>query len=186
VGVPAYAAMRRPGAMADRMLETLMAGVSPRKYGQVIGDMADTVGVSKSSVGRETIEASERVLKDLIVRDPERLDRHAAPALPTTRRRPPAVLLARGACAPAPRSAGPRASPNTHAIPGQLPSPAAGVSTRPRPALAPGSRPGSPPRARDRAAAGLRPQGRGTSGASGRPRLRPGPAPSDHRRREIR
>ena len=31
--VPAYAAMRRPGAVADRMLEVLMAGVSTRKYG---------------------------------------------------------------------------------------------------------------------------------------------------------
>ena len=59
VEVPAYAAMRRPGALADRMLEILMAGVSTRKYGQVIGEMADTVGVSKSSVSRETIEASE-------------------------------------------------------------------------------------------------------------------------------
>ena len=58
--VPAYAAMRRPGALADRMLEILMAGVSTRKYGHVIGEMADTVGVSASSVSRETIEASER------------------------------------------------------------------------------------------------------------------------------
>ncbi len=68
VEVPAYEAMRRPGAMADRMLEILMAGVSTRKYGQVIGEMADTVGVSKSSVSRETIEASERVLKELMER----------------------------------------------------------------------------------------------------------------------
>lgn len=68
VEVPAYAAMRRPGALADRMLEILMAGVSTRKYGQVIGEMADTVGVSKSSVSRETIEASERVLKELMER----------------------------------------------------------------------------------------------------------------------
>ncbi len=68
VEVPAYAAMRRPGAMADRMLEILMAGVSTRKYGQVIGAMADTVGVSKSAVSRETIEASERVLKGLMER----------------------------------------------------------------------------------------------------------------------
>ena len=33
VEVPAYAAMRRPGAVADRMLEVLMAGVSTRKLG---------------------------------------------------------------------------------------------------------------------------------------------------------
>ena len=45
-----------------------MAGVSTRKYGQVIGEMADTVGVGKSSVSRETIEASERVMKELMER----------------------------------------------------------------------------------------------------------------------
>ena len=68
VEVPAYAAMRRPGAVADRMFEVLMAGVSTRKYGRVIGEMADTVGVSKSAVSRETVEASERVLKELMER----------------------------------------------------------------------------------------------------------------------
>jgi transposase-like protein len=50
------------------MLEILMAGVSTRKYGQVIGEMADTVGVSKSAVSRQTIEAAERVLVELMER----------------------------------------------------------------------------------------------------------------------
>jgi transposase-like protein len=68
VEVPAYAAMKRPGALADRMLEILMAGVSTRKYGKVIGEMADTVGVSKSAVSRQTMEASERVLAELMER----------------------------------------------------------------------------------------------------------------------
>lgn len=68
VEVPAYASMRRPGPLADRMLEILMAGVSTRKYGQVVGEMADTVGVSKSAVSRQTIEASERVLAELMER----------------------------------------------------------------------------------------------------------------------
>lgn len=68
VEVPAYAAMKRPGPLADRMLEILMAGVSTRKYGTVIPEMADTVGVSKSAVSRSTIEASERVLTDLMER----------------------------------------------------------------------------------------------------------------------
>ena len=52
--VPAYLAMQRPGPLADRMLEILLAGVSTRRYGEVIGEMADTVGVSKSAVSRET------------------------------------------------------------------------------------------------------------------------------------
>ena len=34
----------------------------------MIGEMADTVGVSKSAVSRETVEASERVLKELMER----------------------------------------------------------------------------------------------------------------------
>lgn len=68
VEVPAYAAMKRPGPLADRMLEILMAGVSTRKYGTVIPEMADTVGVSKSAVSRQTIEASERVLSELMER----------------------------------------------------------------------------------------------------------------------
>ncbi len=66
--VPAYEAMRRPGALADRMLEILLAGLSTRKYEGVIGQMADTVGVSKSAVSRQFIEASERVLEDLMER----------------------------------------------------------------------------------------------------------------------
>ena len=69
-----YAAMRRPGAVADRMLEVLMAGVSSRTYGRVIGEMADTVGVSKSALSRETVEASQRVLKELMERRPDAWD----------------------------------------------------------------------------------------------------------------
>ena len=50
------------------MLEILLAGVSTRRYGDVIPEMADTVGVSKSAVSREAIEASERVLAELMER----------------------------------------------------------------------------------------------------------------------
>jgi transposase-like protein len=74
VEVPAYEAMKRPGALADRMLEILLAGVSTRKYEGVIGEMADTVGVSKSAVSREFIEASERMLKGLMERRLDELD----------------------------------------------------------------------------------------------------------------
>lgn len=73
VEVPAYEAVKRPGALADRMLEILLAGVSTRSYGRVLPEMADTVGVSKSAVSREFIEASERVLKELMERSLEGL-----------------------------------------------------------------------------------------------------------------
>ena len=81
VEVPAYAAMRRPGAVADRMLEVLMAGVSTRKYGRVIGEMADTVdsdgkkhvlGVREGA--SENAEVTSALLEDLVERglDPGR------------------------------------------------------------------------------------------------------------------
>ncbi len=44
--------MRKDGRLADRMLEILIAGVSTRRYEQVIPEMAETVGVSKSQVSR--------------------------------------------------------------------------------------------------------------------------------------
>jgi putative transposase len=74
VEIPAYKAIREHGGLADRMLQILIAGVSTRRYEQVIPEMAETVGVSKSQVSRETIEAGERLLKDLAERDFSKLD----------------------------------------------------------------------------------------------------------------
>ena len=51
-----------------------MNGFSTRSYEQVIPEMAESVGVSKSSVSRETIEASEAALKDLLERSLEDKD----------------------------------------------------------------------------------------------------------------
>jgi transposase-like protein len=50
------------------MLEILLEGVSTRRYGAVIPKMADTVGVSKSSVSRAAIQASEAQLDKLLNR----------------------------------------------------------------------------------------------------------------------
>ena len=69
VEVPAYAAMRGDGRLADRMLEILMQGVSTRKYEQVLPEMAEQVGVSKSQISRQTMQAGEKLLKDLAERD---------------------------------------------------------------------------------------------------------------------
>ena len=94
VEIPAYEAMRKDGRLADRMLEILIDGVSTRRYEHVLPEMAETVGVSKSQVSRETIEAGERLLKELAERDlsgpgdPGRLDRrHPARAVPRHLRR---------------------------------------------------------------------------------------------------
>jgi len=69
VEIPAYEAMRKDGRLADRMLEILISGVSTRRYEGVLPAMAETVGVSKSQVSREAIEAGERLLKELAERD---------------------------------------------------------------------------------------------------------------------
>jgi transposase-like protein len=65
---PAYAAMQADGRLGRRMLEILMHGVSTRNYRTVLPAMADTVGVAKSSVSREFIDASEAALKQLLER----------------------------------------------------------------------------------------------------------------------
>jgi len=67
VEIPAYEAMQKDCRLADRMLDILINGVSTRRYEHVLPEMAETVGVSKSQVSRETIEAGERLLKGFLV-----------------------------------------------------------------------------------------------------------------------
>jgi transposase-like protein len=68
VPIPAYSAMQDRDGMSSRMLEILLEGVSTRRYQGVIPKMADTVGVSKSSVSRATIQASEAEVEKLLNR----------------------------------------------------------------------------------------------------------------------
>jgi len=74
VEVPAYAAMQDDERLGARMLDLLMKGVSTRNYAGVIGAMADTVGVSKSAVSRETIEAAEKSIDAVLARRFDELD----------------------------------------------------------------------------------------------------------------
>ena len=74
VEVPACTALQADQRLADRMLELVLNGVSTRRYEQVLPAMADQVGISKSEVSRETIEAGTRVLQALAERDLGELD----------------------------------------------------------------------------------------------------------------
>jgi transposase-like protein len=74
VPIPAYEAMRREEALGGRMLEILLRGVSTRQYRAVLPEMAETVGVSRSSVSREAIEASEEELRRLCERRLDKLE----------------------------------------------------------------------------------------------------------------
>ena len=73
VPVPAYEAMQE-GRLGPRMLDILMRGISTRQYRQVLPEMADTCGVSKSNVSREAIEAGEAALRQLLERRFDELD----------------------------------------------------------------------------------------------------------------
>jgi putative transposase len=65
VAIPAYAALQDDGRLSGRMLELLLSGVSTRDYQKVIREMAETAGVSKSSVSREFVEESVVKLQEL-------------------------------------------------------------------------------------------------------------------------
>jgi putative transposase len=74
VSVPAYEAMQKDARLADRMLSIVINGVSTRNYQKVLPEMAEQVGISRSSVSRESIAAGERLLKSLAERDFSQLD----------------------------------------------------------------------------------------------------------------
>lgn len=69
VPIPVYEALQRDGPTSQRMLEILLSGVSTRRYAQVLPEMAQSVGISKSAVSREAIAASEQQLKELLAKD---------------------------------------------------------------------------------------------------------------------
>jgi len=67
----AFRSPTRTSALADRMLEILLAGVSTRKYEGVIGEMADTVGVSKcQAADTYSIEKTLEALRSSGIRVP--------------------------------------------------------------------------------------------------------------------
>lgn len=68
VEVPAYQALQTNSSLASHMLDILLRGVSTRNYEAVLPEMAQTVGVSKSSISREAIAASVEVVKELAER----------------------------------------------------------------------------------------------------------------------
>ena len=74
VAVPAYEAMRNDTRLGERMRDILMRGVSTRKYKEVLPEMAQSVGIAKSSVGRQFIEASQAQLKALCERRFDEVD----------------------------------------------------------------------------------------------------------------
>src|SRR6059058_3379087 len=65
VGVPAYESLQENSATAERMMGALLRGVSTREYAEVLPEMAETAGVSRSSISRQAIEGSVEQLRHL-------------------------------------------------------------------------------------------------------------------------
>ena len=68
VPVPVYETLQTNGRVTQRVLQILLAGVSTRNYGDVLPEMAESVGISKSSVSREMIDGCEEKLRELCER----------------------------------------------------------------------------------------------------------------------
>ena len=65
VNVPAYDRLRDDANIGKRVRDIMVAGVSTRRYAEVLPQAAGTVGVSKSSVSRRFVEASAAQLAQL-------------------------------------------------------------------------------------------------------------------------
>jgi transposase-like protein len=68
VPLPAYAAMQNKGRLSERILSLLMQGISTRSYANVLPAMAETVGVSKSQISRQWIEATDDQIQQFTAR----------------------------------------------------------------------------------------------------------------------
>jgi len=74
VMVPAYAAMRDDQGLRERLLSIVMRGVSTRNYQEVLPEVAQRCGVSRSAVSRQVQQASAEALKGLCERRFEEVD----------------------------------------------------------------------------------------------------------------
>lgn len=68
VAIPAYEAIVTDGGFGKRLLGILLAGLSTRNYAKVVPEVAENVGIARSCVSREFVEASEKELKALCER----------------------------------------------------------------------------------------------------------------------
>jgi len=68
VGVPAYQAMQDDSRLSGKIWDTMMRGVSTRNYAAILPSACEAVGVSKSSISREFVFASEEETKRLCER----------------------------------------------------------------------------------------------------------------------
>ncbi len=66
--MPAYESLRNGEEVGKEMFEALLQGVSTRNYEEVIPQMAESVGVTRSSVSREAAQAGAQQVEALLGR----------------------------------------------------------------------------------------------------------------------
>ena len=74
VAVPAYAVMQDDEGLRERLLSIVMRGVSTRHYQEVVPEIAERCGVSRSAVSRQLQQASAEALKELCERRFDEVD----------------------------------------------------------------------------------------------------------------
>ena len=65
VKVPAYEMLRQDRDLGQHMRGAILRGVSRRNISEVLPQMAQTVGVSRSAISRKAVEATAEPLKQL-------------------------------------------------------------------------------------------------------------------------
>ena len=68
VGVPAYEAMQSDSRLTGYILNAMMRGVSTRNYKEILPEACESVGISRSSVSRKFVLASEEECAKLLDR----------------------------------------------------------------------------------------------------------------------
>lgn len=74
VAIPVYAALQDDAALRERLLSIVMRGVSTRHYHEVLPEVVQRCGVSRSAVSRQVQEASAEALQRLCERRFEEVD----------------------------------------------------------------------------------------------------------------
>jgi len=74
VTVPAYTVMQDDEGLRQRLLSIVMRGVSTRNYEEVVPEMAERCGVSRSAVSRQLQQASAEALRSLCERRFDEID----------------------------------------------------------------------------------------------------------------
>ena len=74
VPIPLYERLKDDARLGSRVSEIVLAGVSTRRYGRVLPELADAAGISRSELSRELIAASESALGALMERKFHDLD----------------------------------------------------------------------------------------------------------------